>query len=76
MVLRCLFSGTLPLKNFRDISSLFANTEVLSNRYLVVFAALNQLRVFSHVVYGPVCPEDRPAFFSSLPRHVDDSAVY
>ncbi|CAI5717562.1 unnamed protein product [Peronospora effusa] len=34
------------------------------------------MHVYFHVVYGPVRPEDRPVFFSALPRHFDDSSVH
>lgn len=71
-----LFNGAHPFQDLQDETSLFANTAVLCNRYLVVSATLGTLRVYIHVVYGPVRAADRASYFSALPRCFDDSSVH
>ncbi|CAI5713329.1 unnamed protein product [Peronospora destructor] len=70
------FNGAHPFQDLQEEPTLFGHMDILRNRYLVVSAKLGHLRIYFHVVYGPVQPGDRSAFYLALPRIFDDSTVH
>ena len=71
-----IFNGAHPFQDMHTLPVDASTASVLCNRYMCVSATLGHMHVYFHVVYGPVRPEDRPVFFSALPRNFGDSSVH
>lgn len=71
-----LTTPTCPIKNLQDKTTSYTSAPDVLHRYLLLQGSVGDTRVFVHVVYAPVEPTERPAFFRQLPRLFDDEDTH